>query len=700
MDIQKEVDKILIDLKELDETKIKNMIGETIIKIKKQKNVKLFYKLLINKIEKKIITIANITYDDNLENNVLLLKKYSNINNYLKEEYELFKKQYIEEKAINNDTVKINNQKYKYESTTENTLKIDISSSIKEKIYNDLVNNIKKDDYEINDIIIAFTKYLNNINIVSDIEELNKLSDELYNRLYEYLYENKSIFFEFSYLIDVLSSIYKNYDKESKERNLLKPIYKKYTTLYKIYKTKIAKNEINPYFDIIDYWLSNENDYLYLKELVNRNQKIRNSHSNGEHIVIYILKKYIDNFKKMIVNDDYTNINYLREVYYLFTKSYYLRLTKDEKNTIDTIIKEFSVYIKNTLIKERRKNAALNDLKSMKTNTFYPQRQEYDFRENTTDELTYDKRRVYNNSISSIKEKNATETFLISNYAYNIAESEDEINLKMYTFNIGNYIMDNPIINLELEKCEFTKEKIDEFISREFDFEVGQIYPTICYQLKFYKSGKIKSLDISRENIEIKDKITTFDVEKMGKFYDLYKKSIAKNVGIETDYNLLEINKHFENILNNEFVKFIKENRLPFIYYGYTLPTIEEINENMNALAPFLHNIDKDVAYEIINIVSSKIDKKHYSLFPIENAEYDLKLINSFNYIGILNQKMLNDIYFNDYNFETEERKNREKKSRLIKFYKITKELNDSFNYIDVSEIKESKGKIKRRFKI
>ena len=510
----------------------------------------------------------------------------------------------------------------------------------------------------------------------------------------------KSIFFEFSYLIDVLSSIYKNYDKESKERNLLKPIYKKYTTLYKIYKTKIAKNEINPYFDIIDYWLSNENDYLYLKELVNRNQKIRNSHSNGEHIVIYILKKYIDNFKKMIVNDDYTNINYLREVYYLFTKSYYLRLTKDEKNTIDTIIKEFSVYIKNTLIKERRKNAALNDLKSMKTNTFYPQRQEYDFRENTTDELTYDKRRVYNNSISSIKEKNATEAFLISNYAYNIAESEDEINLKMYTFNIGNYIMDNSIINLELEKCEFTKEKIDEFISREFDFEVGQIYPTICYQLKFYKSGKIKSLDISRENIEIKDKITTFDVEKMGKFYDLYKKSIAKNVGIETDYNLLEINKHFENILNNEFVKFIKENRLPFIYYGYTLPTIEEINENMNALAPFLHNIDKDVAYEIINIVSSKIDKKHYSLFPIENAEYDLKLINSFNYIGILNQKMLNDIYFNDYNFETEERKNREKKSRLIKFYKITKELNDSFNYIDVSEIKESKGKIKRRFKI
>ena len=169
MDIQKEVDKILIDLKELDETKIKNMIGETIIKIKKQKNVKLFYKLLINKIEKKIIAIANITYDDNLENNVLLLKKYSNINNYLKEEYELFKKQYIEEKAINNDTVKINNQKYKYESTTENTLKIDISSSIKEKIYNDLVNNIKKDDYEINDIIIAFTKYLNNINIVSDI---------------------------------------------------------------------------------------------------------------------------------------------------------------------------------------------------------------------------------------------------------------------------------------------------------------------------------------------------------------------------------------------------------------------------------------------------------------------------------------------------------------------------------------------------
>ncbi len=696
MDIQKEVNKIIIDLKELNETKIKEKIEDTINNIKKQKNIKLFYKLLINKIEKKIIATANLIYNNDLkENNILLLNKYSNINNYLKEKNHLFKKMYVEEKTINNETIKNSDQKYKFE-TTENTLELPIQT----EIFNNLKFNIKKNEYEINDSIIAFTKYMNNIDIISNIDEINEISDEIYNKLYEYLYENESIFFEFTYLIDVLSNIYKNYEKDSTERKLLKPIYKKYITLYKIYKEKIVKDEVNPYFDIIDYWLTNENNYLYLKELINRKPKIRNSHSNGEHIVIYILKKYIDNFKKMIVNDDYININYLKEVYYLFTKSYYLKITKEEKNTIDNLIKEFSIYIKNTLIKERRKNAAINDLKSMKTNTFYPQNQQYNFRENTTDELTYEKRRIYNNSLETIKNKPVTKAFLISNYAYNIEELNDEINLKMYTFNIGNYIMDHSIINLELEKCEYTKEKIDEFISREFDFKLGEKYPTICYQLKFYKSGKIKSLDVLRENIEIKDKISVFDIEKMGKFYNLYKKSINKNIGIETDYNLLEINKHFENILNNEFVKFIKENRLPYIYCGYTLPVVDEITEKMNKLVPFLHNIEKDVAYEIINIISSKIDKKHYSLFPIENAEYDLKLINSFNYIGILNQKMLNDIYFNDYNFESEERKNKEKKSRLIKFYKITKTLNESFDYIDVSEIRESNGKIKRRFKI
>ena len=695
MDIQKEVDTILYKLEQNEELTIKLEIEQIISNIKKQKNVKLFYKLLINKLEKKIITtaslIANSNSQEELKAEAIFLKKYLNVTQYLKEEYELFKKQYVEEKII--EIPKNKNDFLKYDKQNFDVLKLENEEQIiKSEEENDVI-----------DFVNTYIEMIKNLNILENPENFIEESRNLYNEIYGYLCETKSLFPEFTYLIDILSNKYRCCEKNSTERKILKPIIKKFTEIHRVFSTKENPTNENPYFDVINFWFTNDDNYLYIKELIKRKPEVCSMHNNGKHIAVHILEQYIENFKKMIIdkNNDYINKNYLKEIYYLITKNSHLRISDEEKNQIDTMIKDFSIFIKEFIIKERRKNAALLELKTMKTSHYYKKYISYDFNKYSIDNLTYEKNRVYDGNVSRIKNEPYVEAFLIGDKAYNITKQQGEISLKMYTFNISGYISERSIMYNYLEQCEFKKEQIDDFVANTFKFKLDNIYPTICYNLKFYESGRLKGLAVTKENIKITNQDKTFDQNgEMKEFYDLYKKSIIKNGGISTNYNLSIVNEHFENLLNDEFVEFIKTNKLPFIYYGYSLPNVRKVNYNMNALSSILYNIDKTIAYEIINITSSKIDKEHYSLFPIEDAHYDLRLVDSFNLIGIINQKMLNDIYFDGYCFSSERRKEKEKRIRLMDYYKIVSELNSYINYVDVSEIKESKGKIKRKFKI
>ena len=112
------------------------------------------------------------------------------------------------------------------------------------------------------------------------------------------------------------------------------------------------------------------------------------------------------------------------------------------------------------------------------------------------------------------------------------------------------------------------------------------------------------------------------------------------------------------------------------------------------------YNLNKSDSREVINILSSTIDEFHYSIVPIENPKYDLKLIDSFNYLGLSNQRMLGNLYFNDMQIQKLNRLRKVKKDYEKKYTEKIDELNKSFDYVDRHEIKESKGKIKRKLGI
>lgn len=705
MDIQKEVELFLNKIRNNEISDINSDLTNILIKIKKQKNIKLFYKLLINKLNSRIINLFNtISNTEDLaqkEKLEKIVKRESQFLILINDEYNKFKLKYKEEKmlkTINKMNFTSKKTDLSFRSKIKNNSEL---SDVQKEIYQRFNYDSFLDEYRIEDIIVSFAYFIKNVDIENNKTKILSNTNIVCTKLYEYLFNQPEIFVEFNSLIDTLTTEIRKYEKDSVERKVLRDVNKKFIDIYNIYKNEINKKDNNPYFELLEYWLNDENNYLFISELFRRKTNLCNIYNDGKHIIIYILEKYIENFKKMIIdkNSDYINKNYLKEIYFLFTKSDYLRISKEEKDIIDNMLKEFSLYIKETLLKEKRKNVALEEIKKMKSMHFYKLCKEYEFREFSFDSLLYDANRICNSCSEYVKNKECVDAFLVGDTAYSLSENDDEISLCIYAFDSHMFTTKNSIINLYFEKCEFENEDVDDLISRLFNFKLNKKYPTICYNLKFYKSGKFKELEVRKENIVITQQFKTFS-QLNNDFIDLYQKSIIKNGGTSTTYNLNILNKHFEEILNNEFVKFIQVNKLPFIYCGYRLPGIEDINKNMNQLTPILHNLDKDIAYEIINIVSSRIDRKHYSIYPIENAIYDLRLINPFCYIGLEHQRMLGNIYFNEYDFIDENKKNKEKNSRLNKYDEIVRNLNSTMEYVDPTVIRESKGKIKRRIKI
>jgi len=485
------------------------------------------------------------------------------------------------------------------------------------------------------------------------------------------------------------------------ERKILKRIYKKFKEIYDVYKEKTeTRIEESPYFEIINYWLKDEHNYLNIKELLKRKQEVYNIKHNNKHIIIYILDLYINNFKKMIKdkNSEYININYLKEVYFLFTKSYNLRISKEEKDEINLKLREFRDYINNTLIKQKRKKDAFDDIKSLGTQQFYKYKEYYYFEDFSDDLLGTMKTQVLNNFKYYVKDKKTTDAFLYCGRAYSIKKEEGNTFLTLYSMDYSPYISRGSLTDRYLEKCEYIKEKVDEFTLNGLSFKKDNSYPVIGYELEFYPSGKIKNLKVKKDIIKINHQcIVNSESITSSEIYELYKKSVSKNGGIVHKFDLYALNDHFEQLLNNMYVEFLSENRLPFIYYGYSMPTNEDINNNMNELANSLHKLKKSDSRDVINIFSSKIDICHYSNLPIPNGVYDLKLIDSFNYLGIENGRMLNDLYFNARKLTDPRRLYKLKLQYLSDYIKKVKELNKSIDYTDVTEISMSKGKIKNR---
>lgn len=488
--------------------------------------------------------------------------------------------------------------------------------------------------------------------------------------------------------------------KKIKKRSYLNKKEKELRDIKKIYKA-IEDKSINPYSLIIINWLNDENAYLYIKKLLSKKREVYNIYYNNKHIIFYILDLYIDNFKKMIEdrNSEYVNKDYIREVYFLFTKNFKIRLSKEQQKEIDEKLNDFSKYIKMTLIKEKRKNVALTEIKSMKTSHFYKEQSNFDFSSFDDDVLTYEVNRILKGNSNQAKSND-----LITDNAYIFGNNVYKVNgnkISVYSLNIYPYVREKSIFAKYLESLEYELNPIDTFVDKSFALKPENTYETICYTLEFYPSGIVKSLNVEKKNVFIDNTYKTLNDldENIKPLYNLYRKVALKYKMNITEFDVYQINEMFNYFLNLEYVKFVSKNRLPFIYFGYGMKSDEEINYNLSSFAYILESLDKQDAYDVIDIINGKVDQSHYSMYPFSNGVYEMNLTDHKNYLSLLNQKMLSILYFNDWLIDDKDI-GKFRNSLAIKFMQIVDELNEVNDYVDQEELKNNKGRIKKKIKL
>lgn len=534
----------------------------------------------------------------------------------------------------------------------------------------------------------------------SDKDYIDECINKCTWKLNGFLYENHDLISEYFYLMDIIRKRKRRLPKKDENRAYLKNIENKFNNILLLHSEKEIEDRF-AYSEIMITFLNDERSYLYIRKLLQRKQEIYNLRFDGKHIVSYIIDKYIENFKMMIEDkhSKYINKDYLREVYFLFIKDYQASLSSQERIEIDKKIDEFIKYLRNTLIKNNRKNAAINEVKKMKISSFYRLKCDYLFPEYNTDNLSYEANRVTNMAQENVKRENdlnLDDAVLFGNKAYKVENNK----IHIYCMEVGPYAKERSILSNYLEMLEFTKSKMDPFITEALSFKEGNTYTAQVYTLEFFPNGKFKSFSLDRRNVHITKRVRTInDIDESSKsIYDLYRTVCYKHNFPVTDFDIYKVNDVFNYFINQEYARFVINKKLPFIFSGYTVKDEEEINEYLYVFSNIIEKLDKKDAYDILEIIKGRIDDKHYSIFPISDGVIDMNITDHRNYLSLINQRIINELIYNSRRLE----KNRLEKlynEFAQKFIKIVDELNENNDYVDSESIKQNKGRLKRKLR-
>lgn len=654
----------------------------------------------LNEEEKKLV----LKYDNNIEKANIHMNILNNLINYLK---------YYYKKIMKSSSICSNQFEEEY-----------VLSDTQEQIKENLFMDNLFESYNIDDILLAFSKYLK-YETLQNQKEILSLTKSIFVSL-ESEKMNKNLLEGVFYILDAIKYRLSHEEKEHKEeRKLLKEIRTHFEFI-----TKNTKNEepINdPLFDVATYFMEYENGYLYLKRLTEELPKIVNSGhiivKNGckrqEHIVIFIVKEFIKNYQKMIDDNksEYINKDYLKSIYFLFVRNYALTLTEEEKQEIDNLLRNFIYHVTTTLTSSKRKNVVKEDIKRMYTDKFY-MNEDYskeineNVLENQMNSMEYYMKSMINkNSIDLTNEK--TIKFLNYYNAYSIEETESMTKLKIHVIDLYHYIPGYTTLDDYFYNMTISHEKIDDFISRKAHMSLGNEYPAITYEIGFSKNGEFQNergnvqyFNVYSSKITIDKRLghTDFyyhkDDEDLKQYLELYKNVFIKNGGNYTNtFNLSDIEDYFEEILNQGVLELLKKRNLPVVYSGIEKTRSEESIHIMNHLSSILSNVSRDDFEIIYQIINSDIDEFHYSLDELTyQPTYEWYVMNPLNYIGLSMQRMLHEFILN--NKFTEAEYNREVEKYRKKLENLVAVLNYNNHYVDKDILRTNKGRLVKTKKI
>ena len=479
-----------------------------------------------------------------------------------------------------------------------------------------------------------------------------------------------------------LLSLNKDDNKEQLERSLLKELRIVFDFICKNYKEDKLSTKHDYRYDVIKYFLQDENGYPYLKRItldMPSMINIRTPEFDNEHIIINILKEYIYNYKEMLKdkNGCFINPDYLKQVYLLFMNNSNLKLNFEDKVIIDYILDDFILYLDKEIYKEDRKTLAKKEVRKLKSQYLYYEK-ELKFRKVDERQLRWQTELLPNNRTHCLKKDNRVNVLddcitLNGINAYSLSQDGDKRKLKIHVIDTSKIVAPYTSVDSKIYNCMIEHKKISENIKRKLTLKYNEENPTITYEFNIEKGNCITDFKIYKSKIFIDEENNTL----LKNLSQLSKKILAsKNI---KDFESYTIDESIEMLLNEEFINYIDENKLPFIYCGKEY--INDYINHMNNLSNIFNRLNVIDFKKLYTIISNNVGEYNYSTKAFEvDGTYNLNLINDINYLFIFNQRLITDIIFNN-------QKLKDKSKYLKECEKLEHELNLSINHIKPEDI-------------
>ncbi len=618
---------------------------------------------ILNKLRNVYLGILSIVKDDDY----ITKSQIKEILYYITDSIKREKLKMISENDCNDKKEEINSKITNLKRENINFKKNNENSLPNLDVYNKILKGESIEDYSLVGIMYAFKNIIQKYEIN---ENLKRCSNYIISRL-----DNSEICINFLYfIIDSIKIRKQKFDKDSDERLILNQIYKEFKKIKELFdysEDTINSMQTKYLYDMVSILLYDESSYLAIKNLIKNYPTTVNATSDGKHIIENIFEFYLSNYKKAITGNktNYVNIDYLREVYYLFVNDPNIQFGDEIKYNIDKQIENFlksvtndknkkqvvidgksisTIFVKN----EKRKNYIVEELN--KLSTYYKEEKlEYDLKKVNNDNLNGQIDCMLHmdcsneeGSIDLTDEENIVLNNDFVSYNYKCTTSSNI--LRISVCDISSLITEYSDINNYMYNQMLENKEIDERILNRFRFKDCKEMPAITFKISLDKNNNPIDIYIYRSKIKTK---------KVGKDNKTYKniQKVVDDIIAKKGYEFNcpgkdKIEIVLKNLVNELYLKYASDNKIPIIYSG--TERVKPIKVNVyNNLIPILNRISKTESNNIYNIMTGNLGEFHYSSKPFGvDGYYDLGLISEPNYIFLENQRIIKLLIINGLN--------------------------------------------------
>ena len=426
-------------------------------------------------------------------------------------------------------------------------------------------------------------------------EDITKIFKEI-NKLPEFAKEEVCLLGK-----DVL----KNYLRTlSKENTLEKNFIKKIIHLFEENLPQEVKNDpldTSSYYSILSYLSEDDRNYSIIEKLILQIDNFKYARQDN-HILFYLLDKFIQNYKVKLVNQgiQYTDPSFYKEI---------IKLIFNQTNPLSELetdqfldkISDFINYCK------KRKYISLSEVNEYISEIISSLHQEKAEKEeyNILEQENILKNVAFPNLVNyyqrSSKELVKENTFMFNkrkNTAFSISYDENG------TITFTTHLLDNSkLLSFESELLSHQE--------RLIKLEKETTYPVLSFSYSLTKGNVLLPLKITSSLVNINEVFSEKDIQT-----NLQNPILKDSISIlqklnNTSEEITTVSSFFQLIdyvLCSNIKEIFQKNNIPFIYQ-------EEITDkslthkNHNQICQVLSEIDKEEAHTIFNIIDENKDK-------------------------------------------------------------------------------------------